>query len=527
MPAANTAWPPKQYSAALKAVRHDDAIMSGDVAYIRASWEGRNRNAAAYTHRSQYNGGIVGKASRAVLGRPQASKRGELKISRHIGLADDLITSIVSFMAEKPPRFTLHDDDSHNERAQDFLTQLGGSDSFASDWWNAVYKTSGLGWNFGRVVWNTDVHPHPWIEWVDADQAVCEFQWGRQQAIIFWESFEHPENNHLYRLLERHTAGSIEYALYEGSNENIGMRVPFTEHPATEYLANLDGLTDGNTIETGIDLSTAHMMVNHKARWEWRNHPQLRYYSASDVSLGGGLWADVDRIYSQLIEEIDSARGRLYVPERLLELSRPGEGMWFDNARDVFPVGDTGNVDESQKIEQVQFQMRIQQYADALHLAKTEAVDALGLSPMTVGMEKNASGQMTATETKTRQRRTLTTAGSKQRHQRDHLSHIMTAAVNMDAMIHGYPPLTQLVQVAMPDPIVETEQEEAEVVATQVREGIGSTEWAVRRLRKEWTEDQIQAELERLREDRQAGSPIDPLGSFSFDSSELSDDSGE
>lgn len=158
--------------------------------------------------------------------------------------------------------------------------------------------------------------------------------------------------------------------------------------------------------------------------------------------------------------------------------------------------------------------MRIQQYADALHLAKTEAVDALGLSPMTVGMEKNASGQMTATETKTRQRRTLTTAGSKQRHQRDHLSHIMTAAVNMDAMIHGYPLLTQLVQVAMPDPIVETEQEEAEIVATQVREGIGSTEWAVRRLRKEWNEDQIQAELARIERDKSAGMPVDPLSNW-------------
>ena len=51
-----------------------------------------------------------------------------------------------------------------------------------------------------------------------------------------------------------------------------------------------------------------------------------------------------------------------------------------------------------------------------------------------------------------------------------------------------------------------------------MREGIGSTEWAVRRLRKEWTEDQIQAELARIERDKAAGMPVDPLSQWGFDS---------
>lgn len=65
---------PKEYEPALESIRHDDAILNGQLEVINQR-RARHYRPQPYRHRSQYNGGLVGKTSRAFLGRPTGDKK--------------------------------------------------------------------------------------------------------------------------------------------------------------------------------------------------------------------------------------------------------------------------------------------------------------------------------------------------------------------------------------------------------------------------------------------------------------------
>lgn len=60
----------------------------------------------------------------------------------------------------------------------------------------------------------------------------------------------------MYLHIERHGAGRVVHALSEGTSDDIGRRVPLTEHPDTADLA--DSLDEtGDSRAAGIDQLTA------------------------------------------------------------------------------------------------------------------------------------------------------------------------------------------------------------------------------------------------------------------------------
>ena len=516
MPAPNTPWPPEDYAPAMDAIRHDDAQLSGKLDVINERARRQYQTPQPYEARGQYNGGVVGVTSRFFLGKPQAQARGKSHlITHHLPIAEELTTALADYMAGKPPAVTLAPEDENNQQAADALSRLTESDEFASDWWNAVYRAGSLGWVFGRVVWNQAVQPHPWIEWVDADCGMAEFENGKQVAVLFWDTFT--QEKETYRLLQRHTPGQIEYTLYKGSDDNLGMPVPFTDCKDTAYLADIPGLRDGTMLTTGASRPTAHMMSNYRPRQEWRQKKQLRYYSTSDVARGGTIFEDIDHNWSQLQHEVEAARGRLFVDEALLDSDGPGQGAYLDWFRDVFPTRQNPSIDAAATFEQVQFDMRVEQYLTLIDSGIRKAVSALGLSPFTVDMDPQASGDMTATETKARTKRTRATADAKGRHERAHLSLLLTAYLEMDAALNGYTPPTRPVLVSLPDQVEATETERIANVASVFNAGVLSIEAAVDTLHPEWTDEQKGMEVERIRALRRGEQPFDPLAGVDLD----------
>lgn len=508
MPAPNTPWPPKDYEAALETIRRDDALLSGDVDVInerRAKQYGR-----PYQHRSQYNGGVVGSVSRAFFGKPHngTQDRSHL-VTHHLPIADELTTALADYMAGKPPQAKLSAEDEGNVQAAEALDRLVTSDRFAADWWGAVYRAGSHGWVFGRVVWNQEVDPHPWIEWVDADNGMAEFDNGRQVAVLFWDSYRHDDD--VYRHMQRHTPGQIEHHLFKGSDTNLGMVVPFDEIPETAYLADLAELRDGTILPTGTNWVTADMLNNYRPRHSWRQKKLLRYYHTSDVGRGADIFENIDHNWSQLQHEVEAARGRLFVSEELLESDGPGQGSYLDWFRDVYKASMSANVDAKPTFEQIQFDMRVEQYLTLIDSGIRKAVSALGLSPFTVDMDAQATGDMTATETRARTKRTRATADTKGRHERAHLSHILTAYLHLDALLNGYAPPTNPVIVSLPDQIEVSEQEVTGTVTSQYTAGLMSRHAAIKKLHPEWTPEEVAEEEARIREEQATITPTDPL----------------
>lgn len=497
MPAPKSPWPLPEFKKAIDAIRYDDAVISGRLDVINDHRRDATKARRPYTARGQYNGGLVGATTRAFLGRPSrgvAASESHM-ISHHLPIADELVTAMADHMAGKPPLAKLAPEDEGNTRAAEALEKLVTSDQFAADWWHAVHKAGALGWVFGRVVWNEEVQPDPWIQWVDADGGMAEFENGRQVAVLFWDTFKKADSKTVHRLLQRHTPGQIEYQLFEGEEDNLGMVVPFTDCPETAYLAELEGLRDGTTLVTGASMPTAHMMGNYRPRHEWRHLNPLRYYAVSDVARAGSIFEVIDTNWSQLQHEIEAARGRVMVSEDLLETGNPGDGQFFDWWRDLYPVAQGAAADAKPTIEQIQFNMRVEEYLKAIDAGIRKAISAVGLSPFTVDMDPAASGDMTATETRARTKRTRQTAETKGRMQRAHLSALLTSYLEMDAALNNYPAPTRPVVVSLPDNIEISEREMSDQVVTQHNAGVMSLGLAVRKLHPEFTPDEVKEEI--------------------------------
>lgn len=135
----------------------------------------------------------------------------------------------------------------------------------------------------------------------------------------------------------------------------------------------------------------------------------------------------------------------------------------------------------------------------------------MGLSPFTVDMDSQAGANMTATETRARTKRTRATAETKGRHERAHLSHMLTAYLQLDADLNGYPPPTEKVIVSLPDQIEVSEQETIGSVTAVYTAGLMSVQAALLKLHPEWTPEEIAAEEARIMREQANAEPIDPL----------------
>lgn len=523
---AGSAWPPEGYGEAMSAVQRDAAILSGDPASLRRVYNNRPR---PYRHRAQYNGGIVGSAARGLLGSPEGmdGEQGRVHIDKHLPVAADLVEAAAALMTDQPPKLTLHEDDAENKEAAEALEVLTGTDQFAADWSDTVYKAGGLGWMYGRVVWNQEIQQHPWVEWVDADRGMCEFQNGRPVSFTFWDTYEDPHGqagSSYWRLVQHHTPGWIEYQLFHGSDKNLGRAVPFDDCPHTAYLADTPGLENGTMLATGAEGLTAAILPNYKSRMEWRDSPTLQHYSASDVSRGGDIWFDIDKTWTDLTHEAEAARARIFVSEELMVSGPPGQGKYFEWARDVFKLASSGMADEAGHIELVQPDIRVEKYLNLLEAATRKAIDAVGLSPITVGMDAQATGDMTATETRARSDRSIKTVNVKGRMQRAHLSTLCTAYLQVDAALNGYQPPEKPVNVALPNPVQETNRDISEEVTQRYTAGVQSLKASVTRLHPEWTEAEIEAEVEQIIKEERSRAGVDP---FSIGQDEYPGDDSE
>lgn len=489
-------WPPKLYRPALEAVTHDRGWLLG-TPQRATMFQPR-----PYMSRAQFNGGLVGATARGLLGRPTApSRRGTAAVGRHLPVAAELTETVGDLLFGNALQVRT---EGWSEQLDASLQDMVATDAFTASMVAAGARCSALGWEFGRIVWNTSVSPHPWIEWVPADRAFATYEWGRLTEVTFVDEYEDEGGSDVYRLTQTHRRGEIEYTLWKGGATVLGMPVPFTDREETAYLA--DVVEDGTRVYTGMDLLTAVMVPNREANPAWDGNPQLRHYGKSDIQHGGGLWADIDHIYTDFMHEVDSARARLLISEDYLQTLAPGEGTVFDWFRDVYPLGATK--DETGSIERVQFDMRVEQYLQTLEYATLRAVGSVGLSPMTVGMD-NRGGDLTATEIRARSEKTTRTWRARSRYWRAGLQNIITAWAHMDALINGWPTPPTMVQVAMQEPIQDTDFDRARTVRELRDSGAASIRYLVKRLHPEWGEEEIEAEVEEIRRDQGGG--FDPF----------------
>ena len=483
LPENNAPWPPPQLAAEYAAMRVDDAWYAGD----------RKRLTEVYARdRLRADG------RRRLWGR-RPPEPGQRDTRLHIPLAADIAHTSASLLFSEPPTFTV--EDTAAQARLDELTEAGG---IANTLLEAAEVAAALGGVFLRVTWDAQLAARPLLTAVHADAARPEFRFGILTAVTFWHELP-SDSSTVWRHLERHEPGRILHGLYQGSPDRLGVRVPLTEHPDVAGLADSLG-EQGDAIETGLpDALTAAYVPNMKPNRQRRGSPLGR----SDFQGAHDLFDALDTTWSSWLRDLRLARARLIVPDGYLRSNGAGQGASFDADREIWQTLNIPPTETSNSITLSQFDIRVTEHQQTAEAIVRQAVQGAGYSAQSFGLGDATA--VTATEVVARERRSMITRDVKARYWAPALSDMLHVMLRLDRVLGFSTVVTdERPHIQFGDAVSEDPQTTAQTLALIAQAEAASTDTKVRTLHPDWSDEQVQAEVDRIREESGTAVP-DPV----------------
>lgn len=524
LPNPGTAWPPPKFADVFKAI--DECA---------DWWEG---NPDKLTHRYRHsagtgNGGLRGWLQSLWWGKAPDDSTERL----HMPVAADLAKTSAALLFAEPPTFRVPKPqnsapapvgedkaaeagpDPKWKKAQDRLDKIANADRTRATLLDAAETAAALTGVFLRIVWDKSVCEHAFFDKVDPDMAIPEFRFGRLVAVTFWSELADLGDKVVYRHLERHCVdafgiGRIEHSLYMGTRENIGNPVDLLRHPDTEKFAAM--VTDGTGYSTNARGLSAGYIPNATPNPKWRKDPQLKNLGRSDLSEDIiPLFDKIDELWSSLCNEFDVGRGRLFVPEELLDHRGPGHAAAFNIDRKAFTLT-TGAGNAEQTIQAEQFAIRVQEHLDAIDAIVREILRRVGYSPGTFGLVDDG-GAMTATEVTAKREASVITKTAKGRLWQATLSPLLRTLLEIDAVQFGTGvTIGEDIEVEWPAAGKDSDLVRAQTVQAMDAAGAISTYMKVAYLNQDWDDVKIREEVDRIRNDKSVADPVS-FGADTFD----------
>lgn len=508
MPAANTPWPPKPWDVAYAQYAENDAWLTGDTKTLASIYGGQASSATHSRAGQPHKGGLVGAASRFMWGRPLPA--GEQRTRLHLPIPADLATLASDLQYSDPPVTTLAEGNEKPESsAEARLDEILNSDGHHAMLNSMGEIKSALGATIIIPRWDVELEDHVWLDYAAADTAIPVFRHGRLVEVTLWSEFN--DGTHVYwRHLEHHAAGYIEHALYRGTKSSLGVRVPLQDRPETAPYAVL---VDGESrIPTQIKRLTAAYLQNAPAL-AWRKQGALKDAGRSDFNQLPPLFDNADEAWSSWMRDLKLGAGKLIVPEAYLRSNGPGAGASFDTFKEMF-VGlqIPGDPNKALTLENVQFEIRVQEHADTLDKIMLQILHKAGYSPSAWGLGDREGAQATATEIQQREHRTETSRSKKNLYDRKVLSRMGSVALELDGILFpGKGGGRYDLNVVFPDISRVDPKVEAETIGLlKVADAI-STETAVRRANPDADDTWISGEVARIQRTKDAQQPPDPF----------------
>jgi A118 family predicted phage portal protein len=514
LPQNGTAWPPAELAPILAKYREYSSWYSNDTGTLGDIYaKGVNRR------------GVLARIRTWFLGAKEDVQAENNTL--HVSLAQEICRTAANLLYSEPvTAVAVPDTDGADTTAvQERLDVIAGP-AFEQLEISAAEISAALGGVYKRVTWDPENVDHVFITKVDADMAWPEFRWGNLVAVTFWRTVG-AENNTIWRHLERHEldnsgVGVIIHGLYRGTPENLGQLMPFADHKETEWLASpavASTLIDGNTISTGTPGLAVVYAPNIAPSALWRSDPVGANLGRSDLEGIEQKLDALDELYSAWLRDVRLGKGRLIVGESMLRDLGAGMGAGFDLDKSIFtPVKAAPSSAGSEKmaIENVQFDIRTEDFLKAIDHFRRIILAAAGYSPSTFGLTDDGSA-MTATEVAARQSLSFTTRKRKILGVKPADEKILAKALAVDAWVFpgkGAQPVQ--VTVEFPDGVQEDPKAVAEQNQLDYNSQSASIEERVRKRNPDWDDTKVEEEVGRIREDFSLGAMQDP-GTFGID----------
>jgi hypothetical protein len=494
------AWPPPEHAPAYRSYLDWDAWHVGSPDKLRDVYAGRGYQDQSLPpsmrqrrYPGQAAGGVVGRFSRWLWGAPPPSTATDGRL--HVPLPADLASTSARLLFAEPPKLS-----SVNPDIQHRLDDLV-EDGLHQTLLHAADAASTLGDVYLRPVIDQEVSKQAILDVVHADGAIPVIRWGRLLEVTFWSQVARSGHS-VYRLLEHHDvvnrAGRITYALHQGDQDSLGRAVPYAELPSTAYLA---GLVDAEGSQpTGLDRLDVVRVPNDGPQRTWRTNPSLRFHGRSDFDGNEQLFDRLDDCWTSWMQDLRIARGRIVVPSYMMQSSGAGMGATFDATREVFTeINAAPGSGTTNPITPIQFNIRHVEHQATADAITQVVLRHAGLSAQTLGMQ-GGDAAVTATEIQARERQSFTTRGARIQAWRPAIAEAIKLLLAVEAAQLGSRVPADRPAVEFGDSVSEAPETTARTLQLLTAAEAVSYDTRVRMVHPEWTDDQVEAEVLRIRD---------------------------
>ncbi|WP_109527255.1 MULTISPECIES: phage portal protein [Nocardia] len=514
MPVYKGEWPPAPWSEAQESYDLHSAWASGDTDALASFYTQYPDGKPPKVRGAQYSNGVVGRLARWFWGRPpqQATKR------LHVPVAADVARTSADLLFAHPPTWVLSEGDATNLKAAQARLEhlLGGPDAIAT-FLEAAETQASLGGVFLRLVWDRDATDKVMLTAVGPDAAIPEWRYGRLAAVTFWTVVAEGKDG-TWRHLERHEPGRIFHALYVGDGDHIGRAMPLESLDSMKWAADL---VDGdNSIATNVEGLTAAYVPNVRPARKWRNVPGLSSLGRSDFEGIEHLFDALDEAYSSWMRDLDLAKARLFVAEAALENHGPGKGSSFDPEQAIFTAvpGEALLPEDgpNQLVQAQQFLIRHEEHAATCQEILNRILVSAGYSVGDFGDDKMAAA-MTATEVVARKDLSNRTRARKILYWTSAMAPLARTMLALDRLIYPEGDAFEIKadpEMKFPIRVDQDPMQQSTTFANLRAARAISTEQVVRERNPNWSDTQIDEEVERIKAEDELQVPDPDGGDF-------------
>ena len=423
----------------------------------------------------------------------------------HVPIANDIAETSSTFLFGESPIIRFNSDSEAMKEQQSNLDTMLTESGFFNKLVEGAEVASALGGVYMKVAWDSDLSEHPIPVVCQCDDAFPTFKFGKLEKVSFVHEVSN-DGSSVYRLVETISKGKIENVLYKGSSSNLGTKANLSECDAT------NGLKD--EVDTA-DVMTCVYIPNLLPNKLNRRSPQGR----SDYQGQETLMDALDETFSAWMLDIQIARGKIHVPSGYVKQIGENGKKSFNIDTMMYEELDVDPTAMTKPIEATQFDIRSQQFEQTCLNLLDRIITSAGYSPQSFGL--NIAGRAeSGTALNVRERKSFGTTSKKQNYWEAPIKELVFAMCCIkNAFLGGKFNCDLKVNVAFMDSVSNNITEVSSSVKTLADAKAISTETKVRMVHPEWTDQQVEEEVERILNDESAGMPManpEDLTQFNF-----------
>ena len=413
------------------------------------------------------------------------------QVMAHIPVAKDIAATSASFLFSEHPIISIPESATNTKalQAEGHLQDIIADGLYYPKFLEAAEIASAMGGVFLKVDWNINLAGYPILNIVQPDNALPIFQYGILQSVKFIQAVRRePDNDIVYWLVEEQYPGMIVSRLYKGSAGVLGREIDLNSIDETAYTLP--------EVVTGLEGLAVVYVPNNLPNPKYRGLP----LGASDLDQIDSLMDSLDEEFTSLLRDIRLAKGRLVVPEGFVEYDKNTKEAVFDIDQEIFTTinAATSAEDASKQLTVAQFAIRSEEHIATMDFTLRNIFTNVGYSPQSFGMDVSGAAE-SGKALRIRERKSIKTTAKKAEYFTPALKQILQIALQIDAFHLSSGIGVFDVNVQVQDSIKNETEDVANSIALLDRARAISTETKVEMMRNDWTPEERQEEVDRIK----------------------------